>query len=104
MENNILNLRHLLTVKFQDASVANVVIIILFLFFLKGTYIAEDARPVLGVYALPVGLSAEKIDKCYEPAVHIFYGSRILDVTDNIPKWDTMPKDGAPDGKWSNYI
>ena len=37
-----------------------------------GTYIAEDARPVLGVYALPLGLCSE-VDKIYWPKQHIFY-------------------------------
>jgi len=55
------------------------------------SYLAEDARPVLGVYALPCGLSKDKIDPIYQPKQHIFYGSRILDVTDDLPKWEEMP-------------
>lgn len=42
------------------------------------TYLAEDARPVLGVFALPIGLSQDPIEKQYRPAQHIFYDSRIV--------------------------
>ena len=42
------------------------------------SYIAEDARPVLGVYALPIGLCQGPVEKIYRPNQHIFYGSRIM--------------------------
>jgi len=56
-----------------------------------GSYLAEDARPVLGVYALPIGLCSEPINPKYAPAQHIFYDSRIVDVTDTLPKYLQMP-------------
>ena len=55
------------------------------------TYIAEDARPVLGIYALPIGLCQEMPDKKYRPAQHIFYDSRIIDVDDSLPKYLKLP-------------
>jgi len=40
------------------------------------SYIAEDARPVLGVYALPLGLCDQgSVDPIYLPKFHIFYGA-----------------------------
>jgi hypothetical protein len=56
-----------------------------------GTYIAEDARPVLGVYALPIGLCQDPVEPKYRPAQHIFYGSRIISVDDSLPKYEKMP-------------
>jgi len=56
-----------------------------------GSYIAEDARPVLGVYALPIGLCQDPVDPIYAPKQHIFYDSRICDVSDTLPKFVTMP-------------
>ena len=52
-----------------------------------GTYVCEDARPVLGVFALPIGLSQDPVDKMYAPSCHIFYNSRIADVSDTLPKY-----------------
>jgi hypothetical protein len=45
------------------------------------TYLAEDARPVLGVFALPLGLADPKVDVAYAPTQHIFYDSRVIDGT-----------------------
>mmetsp|Transcript_22680 Transcript_22680/g.64443 ORF Transcript_22680/g.64443 Transcript_22680/m.64443 type:complete len:82 (+) Transcript_22680:126-371(+) len=56
-----------------------------------GSYVAEDARPVLGLFALPIGLCSGPIDDKFKPRQHIFYDSRIVDVGDDLPKWVTMP-------------
>ena len=56
-----------------------------------GSYVAEDARPVLGVYALPIGLCSDPVPDIYRPKVHIFYDSRIVDVDDSLPKYLQMP-------------
>ena len=56
-----------------------------------GSYLAEDARPVLGIWALPLGLSQDPVDAKYAPAQHIFYASRIVDVSDDLPKYDELP-------------
>jgi phytoene dehydrogenase-like protein len=54
-------------------------------------YVAEDARRVLGVYALPLHrVDADKIDDCYKPNAHIFYTDRVKDVDDALPKWSTV--------------
>ena len=58
------------------------------------TYVAEDARPVLGVFALPLGLTDPQPDKIYWPTQHIFYDSRVIDVSDKLPKFMQMP--GGP--------
>jgi len=58
---------------------------------LCGSYVAEDARPVLGVYALPIGLCQEPVAEIYRPKQHIFYDSRIVDVSDTLPKYLKMP-------------
>ena len=56
-----------------------------------GSYVAEDARPVLGVFALPLGLCQEAPDKKYMPAQHIFWDSRVLSPDDSLPKYMQMP-------------
>lgn len=55
---------------------------------------------VVVVYALPVGLSQDKINPKYAPAQHIFYDSRIVDVSDTLPKYVKMPvsSSGEPFG------
>jgi len=55
------------------------------------SYIAEDARSVLGVFALPIGLCQDKVPEIYTPKQHIFYDSRIVDVSDTLPKYMQMP-------------
>jgi len=55
------------------------------------TYVAEDARPALGVFALPLGLVDPTPDKMYWPQVHIFYDSRVIDAEDSLPKFMQMP-------------
>lgn len=55
------------------------------------SYIAEDARPVLGVFALPLGLCQEPVEAKYRPAQHIFYTSGVLKVDDSLPKYEKMP-------------
>jgi hypothetical protein len=55
------------------------------------SYIAEDARPVLGIYALPLGLCQDPVEKIYRPAQHIFYDSRIIEIDDSLPKYLQLP-------------
>jgi hypothetical protein len=56
-----------------------------------GTYVCEDARPVLGVYCLPVGL-CDAVGKAYAPTQHIFWDSRIVEAfDDSLDKWMQMP-------------
>lgn len=45
---------------------------------------------MLGVYALPIGL-CDTVDAVYAPAQHIFYGSRIIDSSDKLPKYKELP-------------
>ena len=59
------------------------------------SYLAEDARPTIGLFALPLGLADHaSVDKIYAPAQHIFFDSRVIDVDDSLPKFMQMP--GGP--------
>ncbi len=59
---------------------------------LCGSYVAEDARTVLGVFALPIGLSTGMVDKVYHPTQHIFWDSRICDVPDSKSFEEQQPR------------
>ena len=47
----------------------------------------KPAQDVVAIYAM----SFAETDLCFEPALHIFYGERVLNMADGLPKWDTVP-------------
>lgn len=47
----------------------------------------KPRQDVVAIYAMSVA----DTDLCFEPALHIFYGERVLDMADGLPKWDTVP-------------
>mmetsp|Transcript_79622 Transcript_79622/g.234158 ORF Transcript_79622/g.234158 Transcript_79622/m.234158 type:complete len:841 (+) Transcript_79622:58-2580(+) len=63
-----------------------------------GSYLGEDASGPLGILALPhaaARTAGTQLDcPAYAAQHHIFYGSRIADVHDNLPKWTTLPSGG----------
>ena len=55
-----------------------------------GDYIAEDATKFMGCFGLPLHL-VDNVHDSYKPNHHIFYANRVEDVSDSIPKWETLP-------------
>lgn len=64
-------------------------------------YIGENAMAPLGLYMLPLR-GASNVHESYLPNHHIFYDFRVQDITDELPKWSTLP-DGkvAPSARFS---
>lgn len=56
-----------------------------------GTYLADSSPDAMGVVKLSHGVCKE-VDPVYEPNHHIFYGERVADVQDALPKWHSFPE------------
>jgi hypothetical protein len=54
--------------------------------------LADDAPDAMGVVKLSHGVAVGDVDAIYLPNHHIFYGERVGDATDSLPKWKSFPE------------
>ena len=54
----------------------------------------KPGKDIVAVYAMSLAESGLS----FEPAFHIFYGERVFDMADGLPKWKTVPTSFGGDG------
>ncbi len=54
----------------------------------------KPGKDQIAVYAMTLADSGLR----FEPAFHIFYGERVFDMADGLPKWETIPASFGGDG------
>ena len=54
----------------------------------------KPGKDIVAVYAMSLAESALS----FEPTFHIFYGERVFDMADGLPKWKTVPTSFGGDG------
>ena len=52
-----------------------------------GTLIADEGRRMWMAFPSLFGFTASNVPEAFKPTCHIFYGARVMDVNDGLPKW-----------------